>query len=63
MRIGKKCIRWARVEPVGVAIYARRPGGPTFLDALKDQLGLKLTPATGEIGTLIIDHIERPSVN
>lgn len=37
--------------------------GPTFLDALKDQLGLKLTPATGELSTLVIDHIEEPTAN
>ncbi|MGH9575624.1 MAG: TIGR03435 family protein, partial [Candidatus Acidiferrales bacterium] len=37
--------------------------GPTFLDALKDQLGVKLTSATGEVSTLVIDHIEEPTPN
>ena len=37
--------------------------GPTFLEALKDQLGLKLVPSTGLITTVIIDHIEQPLEN
>ncbi|HKQ87829.1 MAG TPA: TIGR03435 family protein, partial [Candidatus Acidoferrales bacterium] len=37
--------------------------GPTFLEALKDQLGLKLVSKTGEVSTLVIDHIEEPTPN
>jgi uncharacterized protein (TIGR03435 family) len=37
--------------------------GPTFLEALKDQLGLKLESTTGPVDTLVIDHIEEPSPN
>ena len=37
--------------------------GPTFLEALKDQLGLKLKPTRAPIKTLVIDHIEQPSPN
>lgn len=37
--------------------------GPSFLEALKDQLGLKLKPARASIPTLVIDHVERPSPN
>ncbi len=36
---------------------------PTFLEALSDQLGLKLTNATGPVEQLIIDHIQEPSPN
>jgi uncharacterized protein (TIGR03435 family) len=36
---------------------------PTFLEALKDQLGLKLESTTAQIETLHIDHIEEPSPN
>ena len=39
------------------------PTGPTFLEALKDQLGLKLVPQTGAVDVLVIDHVERPSEN
>jgi uncharacterized protein (TIGR03435 family) len=37
--------------------------GPTFLEAVQDQLGLKLERTTAPMPTLIIDHIERPSEN
>ena len=37
--------------------------GPTFLEALKDQLGLKLDSATGPVDVLVLDHVERPSEN
>jgi uncharacterized protein (TIGR03435 family) len=36
---------------------------PTSVQALRDQLGLKLEPATGPIQILIVDRIERPSAN
>ncbi len=39
------------------------PNGPIFLEALKDQLGLKLVPQTGSVDVLIIDHIEEPTPN
>lgn len=37
--------------------------GPTFLEALKDQLGLKLESQTGPVDVLVLDHIERPTEN
>ena len=37
--------------------------GPTFIEALRDQLGLKLEPATAQLPFLILDHIEEPSEN
>ena len=39
------------------------PNGPTFLEALQDQLGLKLKSTTGPVDIFIIDHIEEPSPN
>jgi len=39
------------------------PNGPTFLEALKDQLGLKLESQTGPVDEYLIDHIEEPSSN
>jgi uncharacterized protein (TIGR03435 family) len=36
---------------------------PTFLEAIKDQLGLKLNSTTAQITTIYIDHIEEPSPN
>jgi len=37
--------------------------GPAFLDALREQLGLKLESTRGLVRTLVIDHVERPSDN
>lgn len=37
--------------------------GPILIEALKDQLGLKLEPATGPVETIVIDHIEEPTPN
>jgi len=39
------------------------PKGTPILNAVREQLGLKLERSRGEIRTLIIDHIERPSEN
>jgi bla regulator protein BlaR1 len=39
------------------------PKGPLFLNAVREQLGLKLMRSRGEIRTLIIDHVERASEN
>jgi uncharacterized protein (TIGR03435 family) len=43
--------------------YIRRYGGPPFVEALRDQLGLGLEPTTGPVDVLVIDHIEEPSPN
>jgi bla regulator protein blaR1 len=37
--------------------------GPTFLEAIEDQLGLKLKPTTAPLDVLVIDHVEQPSPN
>jgi uncharacterized protein (TIGR03435 family) len=37
--------------------------GTTFLQAVREQLGLKLVPTRAPIRTLVIDHVERPSEN
>jgi uncharacterized protein (TIGR03435 family) len=39
------------------------PTGPTFIEALKDQLGLKLESQTAPVDVLVIDHVEEPSPN
>ncbi len=36
---------------------------PTFLEALKEQLGLRLDSRTGPVTVLVIDHVEEPSEN
>jgi uncharacterized protein (TIGR03435 family) len=39
------------------------PTGPTVLEALNEQLGLKLERTTGPVDVLVVDHIEQPSPN
>jgi bla regulator protein BlaR1 len=39
------------------------PQGPSFLDVMRDELGLKLEPTKGPIPVLVIDHAEKPSEN
>ena len=35
----------------------------SIFQAVQDQLGLKLEPRTGGVRTLVVDHVEKPSVN
>jgi bla regulator protein blaR1 len=37
--------------------------GPTFQEALLDQLGLKLESRKSNIQVIVVDHVERPSEN
>lgn len=37
--------------------------GPTFLEALREQVGLKLNPQKGPVDVIIVDHVEHPSEN
>jgi bla regulator protein BlaR1 len=43
------------------AISAPDPGSSAA--SIADQLGLKLEPSKGQVETLVIDHVERPSPN
>lgn len=37
--------------------------GPTFTDALREQLGIKLESQKGPLEVIVLDHIEHPSEN
>jgi uncharacterized protein (TIGR03435 family) len=39
------------------------PDGPTFEQALRDQLGLKMESRSSPIDFIVLDHVERPAVN
>jgi uncharacterized protein (TIGR03435 family) len=39
------------------------PSGPTFQQALKEQLGFKLESQTGPSEAFVLDHLEQPSEN
>jgi uncharacterized protein (TIGR03435 family) len=47
-------------DPSGLA---SDPIGPTAVQALRDQLGVKLESARGPVQILVIDRVERPSEN
>jgi uncharacterized protein (TIGR03435 family) len=59
-------LEWARERrpPAGPdSPVASDPTGPTPLEALRDQLGLKLESAKAAIPILVVDKVERPSEN
>jgi uncharacterized protein (TIGR03435 family) len=37
--------------------------GPTFMDALRDQLGLKLDAQQGPVEVFVVDYVEEPQLN
>lgn len=36
---------------------------PSYFTAIQEQLGLRLVPAKGQVDSIVIDHIEKPSMN
>ena len=57
-------IEWApRLNGPAPPGFTPDADGPTFTEALQDQLGLKLVPQTGPVDVLVIDHVEQPSPN
>jgi len=52
--------------PPGVSIDALPPemqNRPTILDALREQLGLRLESGKGPVENYVIDHVDKPSEN
>jgi len=45
------------------ASHPQDDDGPTFLEALREQLGLTLKSSTGPVDVLVIDHVEHPTEN
>jgi bla regulator protein blaR1 len=52
-----------RVASASATPATEPPSGITFMEAVRDQLGLKLNSTKAPMQMLIIDHIERPSEN
>ena len=59
-------VEWSP-EPAPASTAGAAPEMPgastTFVEALKEQLGLKLESTKGPVEILVIDHVERPSDN
>jgi uncharacterized protein (TIGR03435 family) len=45
------------------ATFQPDPNGPTFQEAMKEQLGMKLESQNGSVQAIVIDHVEEPSEN
>jgi bla regulator protein BlaR1 len=45
------------------SVSASGPDMEPSAGLIAEQLGLKLEPAKGQVETLVIDHVERPSAN
>lgn len=56
-------IEWTPGLPVQPQEFVTDNPGPTFVQAMDDQLGLKLVPRTGPVGVFVIRHIEEPTPN
>lgn len=56
-------IQWTKESGVSDAAAATDSQATTFLEALKEQLGMKLVRTTAPLRVPVIDHIERPSEN
>jgi uncharacterized protein (TIGR03435 family) len=54
---------WMEWTPEDTSEVNNSETGGTFLDALKNQLGLKLVPQDGPVEVLVIDHAEQPTPN
>jgi uncharacterized protein (TIGR03435 family) len=56
-------IEWMLGQQAAVSADPNAAAGPTFLEALNDQLGFKLEPTTGPVAMLVVDHVDEPSAN
>lgn len=53
----------AQLTPSNEQTSADPSALPSFTSALREELGLKLEPATAPVDVLVIDHVEQPSPN
>lgn len=58
-------LEWTPEAPIALngATVPLDETGPTFLEALREQLGVKLESKTGSVDSIVIDHVEEPSEN
>ena len=58
---GRYDFTFERVQPSGQDTAG--DAGPSIFTAVQEQLGLRLEPAKGQVETLVVDRLERPSAN
>lgn len=51
------------MNPEGAGSNPRDPSGSTFIEAIKEQLGLQLRKEDGTVSIFVVDNIEYPSPN
>jgi uncharacterized protein (TIGR03435 family) len=56
-------LNWTPDPTSGAAEEPSDTSLPSLFTAIREQLGLRLEPATGPVNTLVIDHVEKPSGN
>ena len=57
-------IEWApQGRPPPGATFTPDPSGPSFEEAIGDQLGLKMKPRNTSMEIIVVDHIEHPGGN
>jgi uncharacterized protein (TIGR03435 family) len=60
-------LEWAREIPRAVQPGVDTPPpesvGPSFEEALQEQLGIKLKSQKSPVSVIMLDHVERPSEN
>jgi len=59
-------VEWAPDAGPRQSLGAEPPAdlpGPVFIDAVREQLGLKLERQKGPVEVLVLDHVERPTSN
>jgi uncharacterized protein (TIGR03435 family) len=56
-------LTWRPTQLNGSDLGDETPVHPPLLQAIEEQLGLRLTPTKGPVKMIVIDHIDRPSPN
>jgi bla regulator protein BlaR1 len=58
-------LRWTRTGAAtpDAASPASDENAPSYFTAIQEQLGLRLSPTKGQVDSIAVDHIEKPSTN
>jgi uncharacterized protein (TIGR03435 family) len=58
-------LRWTRAGSITLDAGAPAPDAnePSYFTAIQEQLGLRLVSTKGQVNSIVVDHIEKPSSN